>query len=396
MKVIGEKLKIARQIRNKTITELADNANISKQALSQFEKGESEPKTDTLFNLVKQLNFPLSFFTIPYKSQVVQGNTFFRSLRSTSNLARSNYLEKTKLLLGIYDFLISYLEMPELNLPNIDLSNGFLNEEDEYDFDLIAQEVREQWGLGNRPIWNMVDLLEQHGIIMSVLKEESDKIDAFTFTDYSTGQRRYCVMLENEKNSMARRNFSIAHELGHILLHSNINMDEQENNDESIIERQAHSFAASFLLPKDAFNKDLLFPRDYNSYIYLKDKWHVSMKAMFNRAKELGKITQEEYISLLKKYNYHLSKFNSDGERLEPLDDRINIDKPELFETALKTLFEAKVFDSYRNFAEKLVEIGCGVNMDILYNIMSLSENFFEKYVASPIVINLKNINKEG
>ena len=91
-----------------------------------------------------------------------------------------------------------------------------------------------------------------------------------------------------------------------------------------------------------------------------------------------------------------MSKFNSDGERLEPLDDRINIDKPELFETALKTLFEAKVFDSYRNFAEKLVEIGCGVNMDILYNIMSLSENFFEKYVTSPIVINLKNIIKEG
>ncbi len=400
MKIIGEKLKIARQIRNMTITDLAKSVSksvsISKQAISQFEKEESEPKTETLFLIAKALSFPLYFFVTPYKREITQENVFFRALRSTTELAKNNYIEKTKLLLNIYDYLSVYLDMPQLDLPKLDEKILSQNEYDEYNYDLITQAIRSAWSLGNRPIWNMVDLLEQHGIIMSVLKDESNKIDAFTFMDAIGNKKRFCVMLENEKNSMARRNFSIAHELGHIILHSNLHSDELESSMETQMEKQANRFAASFLLPAESFARDLKKPMDFQSYIYLKEKWHVSIKAMFSRAKDLGKISQEQYISLLKKYNYYISRINIDGEKLEPLDDEIPIDKPELFETALKILFEEKKFLDYRDFSDKLSKIGCGIDKNLIYQIMSLTDNFFDKYAtAETIILKLKTITNE-
>ena len=305
----------------------------------------------------------------------------------TKNIsAKNKYNEKTKLLLRIYDYFEQYLEMPELNLPDLKASIDLSS----FDYDAIANKVREVWGLNERPIWNMVDLLEQHGIVMSVLKDESEKIDAFTFVDRKNNKNRFCVMLENEKNSMARRNFSIAHELGHILLHSCFNLNEEEIEDSVIIEKEANCFAAAFLLPKDAFNASLKYPRSLDHYIDLKSKWHVSIKAMLNRAKELNRISQEEYISLIKKYNYRLSKISSKDDRMEPLDDVIPLEKPELFETALKTLFGAKVFKDYREFMQELTKLGCGVEEKILYDIMSLSDKFFDKYKTEPIVLNLK------
>ena len=385
MKVIGEKIRIARLIANKTITELADKINISKQAVSQFEHEEVVPKAETLFKISGILGFPVSFFTTPYYENLEQRNTFFRSLRSTSINAKNKYNEKTKLLLRIYDYFEQYLDMPELNIPELNINTDLNN----IDYDTIANEVRESWELNERPIWNMVDLLEQHGVVMSVLKDESEKIDAFTFVDKKNNRNRFCVMLENEKNSMARRNFSIAHELGHIILHSCLDFNEEEVENITI-EKDANCFAAAFLLPKNAFNKSLKFPRSLDHYIDLKSKWHVSIKAMLNRAKELNRITQEEYISLIKKYNYRLSKISNKDNRMEPLDDMIPLEKPELFEKALKTLFEEKIFKDYREFMQELTKLGCGVEEKILYDIMSLSDNFFDKYKTESIVLNLK------
>ena len=389
MKIIGDKVKVARQISSMTITDLSSKIDISKQAISQIEHEEIEPKTETLFKIANTLGFPVNFFTTPYYEKLDCFNTFFRALRSTSVLSKNKYNEKTKLLLLIYDFLEEFLDMPALDVPK---KQEFFDEtvDTELNYDLIASYVRDVWGLGRRPIWNMVDLLEQHGIIMSVLKDESDKIDAFTFVDNKNNTKRFCVKLEKKKNNMKRRNFSIAHELGHIILHSDI----QQTDDESISiteqEKQANNFAAAFLLPKDEFNAALKYPKRFEHYLELKSKWHVSIKAMLNRAKELERISQEEYISLIKKYNYYISRFNKDGERLEPLDNDIPLDKPELFETALKTLFRAEIFKDFRDFMEKLSQKGCSINEKILYDIMSLNEGFFDQYKTEPLIINLK------
>ena len=85
------------------------------------------------------------------------------------------------------------------------------------------------------------------------------------------------------------------------------------------LEKQANEFAASFLLPKEAFIKDLperyRYSLDY--YVRLKKKWNVSIMAMILRAHSLGYLTENQY-------SYLMRQMSTNGYRLEePLDTRI-------------------------------------------------------------------------
>ena len=58
----GERLKSARLYRGKTIKELADQTEISKQAISQFENGKATPSIETLLKIMNVLKFPREYF----------------------------------------------------------------------------------------------------------------------------------------------------------------------------------------------------------------------------------------------------------------------------------------------------------------------------------------------
>lgn len=385
MKIIGDKLRIARQLRNKTITQLAAEVEVSKQAISQFESELSEPKGETVIKICRSLDFPVYFFVKPFSDDVCVTNCFFRALNSTSALEKNSYFEKAKLVGKLYKFLDENLYLPKLNLPEYALPDSI---SDEF-IESLSLKVREYWGVSESPIWNVIALMEENGIILSILKDESKKIDGFTQVYKSDNDVQYCVILEDEKHSMPRRNFSAAHELGHILLHSNINYEELDVSDRANVERQANLFASSFLLPKTKFIKELNAPLNFDLYVTLKAKWHVSIKAMIMRAKELGLLDYYQSISLFKKYNYKITKSNKEGEKFEPLDDVIDFEKPELFETAFEMLLEDGEFD-YDSLMNTLSDRGLSFNDEFLYSILPFSENFFDKYKLSNRILDIR------
>lgn len=386
MKIVGEKLRIARQIRNKTITQLAKEVDVSKQAISQYESELIEPKGEILSKICNVLSFPLFFFIKPFKEEINVSNTFFRALNSTPALERNSYYEKAKLVSRIYNYLDDILILPKLNIPKFLISDNVTD----YEIEKLASSLRQYWGLGEDPIFDVVSLLERNGIIVSVLKSESKKIDGFTQVYNSNGKLRYCVILDDEKHSMARRNFSAAHELGHIILHSYINPEEFET-DRIKIEKQANHFASSFLLPKNSFKKDLSNPLDYELYVTLKLKWRVSIKAMIVRAKDLGLIDYYQYTSLFKKYNYKITNSNLPGEKYEPFDNdgKISFEQPELFETALELSLDNHK-TNYYYMQEQLKELGIALDDDFLCSILPIPDNFFEKYQVRDKVLKIK------
>lgn len=390
MKIIGEKLRIARQIRNKTITQLAKEVEISKQSISQFEAETAEPKGETIFKISRILDFPIQFFTIANKESICVSHTFFRALSSTSALEKNSYIEKTKLVTEIYDYLSEKLDLPQLNLYDLEIPDEINLES----MEKLAHQVRVNWGLGDGPIWNVIGLLEENGIIVSVLKNDSSKIDAFTQIDVVDSRQRFCVMLESEKKSMPRRNFSAAHELGHIILHSRVPMNELDGLERSELETQANLFASCFLLPKETFKNDLKYPDEYDFYIELKKKWHVSIKAMIFRAHKLELINYEQYVSLLKKYNYRMARDNVSGERLEPLDNDILIDKPQLFKLAFDMLFENKIItlDTMRG---EMANRGIALDEALICDVLPLDDNYFAKYRTNkePLILKIRPQN---
>ena len=58
----GDRLKSARIYRGKTISQIAEEIDVTKQAISQFEKGKSNPGFETLIKLTQNLGFPKEYF----------------------------------------------------------------------------------------------------------------------------------------------------------------------------------------------------------------------------------------------------------------------------------------------------------------------------------------------
>lgn len=371
----GQRLKIARIYRNMSITELAEKVGIRKQAISQFERGVSHPKPNTEFSIITVLNFPREFFYQKnYNTEV--NNTFFRALSSANALDKKTQEIKTKMVVQIYNFLCEYLDLPCLNLPNWNCEERNIEE--------IAIELRDYWNIDERPIPNMINLLENNGIIVSAFDVDSDKIDAFTQVHSFDNKNQFCIVVGNNKKSAVRRNFDMAHELGHIILHSNIdNLDELTNEQIKTMEDEANQFAAAFLLPKNAFYEDLKNPTDLREYITLKRKWNVSIAAMLIRAKVLGRITLRDYQSLMKSMSYR--KWRT----CEPLDDQLKVSVPTLFSSSLEVLFENKIMTP-KTFMNQLSQFGLAMRAEDVEKLLALPCHTLN--IVSNNTINIKPI----
>ena len=146
----GERLKSARLYRGKTITELADETEISKQAISQFENGKATPSIETLLKIMNVLKFPREYFR--QVDDDITVNTFFRALLTTSKKEQLVQVTRTRTLAKIYEFLEEYIDFPELKIPQIDIDN--------IDIESISLGLREYWGLGINPISNIVNVMD--------------------------------------------------------------------------------------------------------------------------------------------------------------------------------------------------------------------------------------------
>ncbi|MGG0506262.1 XRE family transcriptional regulator [Priestia megaterium] len=333
-----ERLKAARIYEGLTITDLANAINVSKQAISQFEHGKNQPSLETLLQLMKVLNFPREYFYGQDPHNVQIGSTFFRSSATTNKKVYNSQIEKMKLFSKIYSFLEEYIDFPDLNLPKIDEYKDDYTDEDIED---LAKLIREYWGLGDGPISNMIHVLEKNGLIVTSLSANQEKIDAFSQKQIVDGKERYFIVLGNDKKSAARRQFTAAHELGHLIMHTWVtDIEELSKEQYREIERQADYFAACLLLPRDSFMKDLYHYNRIEFYIELKKKWKVSMGAMIVRAYHLGVINYNQY-------QYLMRQMSSKGYRKsEPLDDLINVSRPTVLEKAIKLLLANDILTS--------------------------------------------------
>lgn len=356
----GERLKTARIFRNLTITQLSDMLVVSKQAISQYEKNQSIPKAEVLFRIVKSLDFPMAYFNND-DTDIVVDNTFFRALLSTRKLDLETQEVKAKYIALVYDFLESIFDFPKLNLfqgDGIDIA----------DPEVKASELRNYWGLEEQPISNVISLLEKNGVIVSNIRTSNDKIDAFSQLVRINGKKNFCVVLGSEKTSLVRRNFSAAHELGHIIMHSELSdIREFDKSEYRNIELEANQFAAAFLLPREAFSLDLVTPKDLDSYKYLKQKWKVSISAMVMRAKQLGLISSNDYQNMMRKIAYRKWRVT------EPYDEEWMPYEPKLFNKAINMLIDKNIMTGSQ-IVNKMSSYGISLNAKDIEDLLNLKQ----------------------
>ena len=323
----GKRFKAARLYRGYTLSDLAKELGISKQAISQYENNETQPETTNWFNIIKILGFPRDFFYEDTMPEVETFATHFRALTKTKKKDRDAQKKKGEYLAILYEYLSEFVNFPPFAINDV-IKQNIENPEE------LAIYVRNLLELGNKPIPDMVYLLEKLGIIVSALDLNILDIDAYTQKLKINDEFKYLVVLSNDKKSYVRRNFNCAHELGHILMHSWIEEMELESVSKqqfNELENQADCFAGAFLLPKDSFSKDVLRkPSNLDYYKELKLKWKVSIGAMLIRAKNLGILTPYQYQYLIRQYSAKHWRTN------EPYDDNLIMSVPMVLKSATR------------------------------------------------------------
>ena len=97
----------------------------------------------------------------------------------------------------------------------------------------------------------------------------------------------------NKYDSLARKRFTLAHELGHYILHRDRIIDTRHedyillrDNEFTPIEREANEFAAELLMPEKHFREYI--QKGITKFKDLADKFDVSVSAIKYRAYKLG------------------------------------------------------------------------------------------------------------
>jgi len=112
----------------------------------------------------------------------------------------------------------------------------------------VAQEERRRMGLGARPINDLTELLEEHGI-RAMHRSLPDDVSGMTLIEADDSP----LILVNQNHYVMRRRFSYAHEYAHVLLDRDLTgIVSRVQARSELMEVRANAFAAEFLLPEEA------------------------------------------------------------------------------------------------------------------------------------------------
>src|SRR5205085_4405757 len=228
-------------------------------------------------------------------------------LRSCSVVERRRMVSASIIIGRIVEFIDSHVELPEERVtPN--MSPHVQSVED---IEQAASKVRKDWELGLGPLSNLIYLLESKGVLVFRLLSDCKKVDAFSLWHRS----RPFIFLNTEKGSTSRSRYDAAHELGHLLMHTDFLPGDR------LQEEQANRFASAFLMPRESFllecPKRLVWPH----FFELKHRWKVSLAALVRRARDLNIISEDTY----RRANVQLNQKWGHSEPFEPEIERPTI-----------------------------------------------------------------------
>jgi Zn-dependent peptidase ImmA (M78 family)/DNA-binding XRE family transcriptional regulator len=282
----GARLKLARKMAGMSLQDLSDAlANkVTKQALSKYEQGEMNPTSAVLLAISQALKLKPDYFL--RKKSLEFGDIQFRKRAALSKKEEEAIVEKVR------DYVERYMELEEILNVQMSFENplqGFTISV-KADLELAAIKLRKDWDLGDKPIANIVEMLELKGIKV-VLIDDADGLDGLAvFT--STGIP--IIVVNKLDKSIERIRFTIIHELAHLLLNLSVLRDEHRQEEE-----WCHFFASCFLLPSHMLRR--MIGGGKRSYIYIneiisiKEYFGISIRAIVHRLRALEVITDTYY-----------------------------------------------------------------------------------------------------
>lgn len=294
--ITPSRLRLARSRRGLSLTRLAALSGISTRSLSAYESGDVTPSAGAIATLADHLEVNEDFFSREEVEMIGVDGVSFRKLSKTTAGQRDAALAGATMTLELADWLEQKYLLPS---PSID---GFVG----HDPETTAEMVRAAWLLGDRPIPNLLHLVEAHGVRVFSVTADTREIDAFSF--WRNGIP--FIFLSTTK-SAERQRFDLAHELGHLILHGDFAVSPQGRERES----EANAFAAAFLVPADGVLSQGMRGASVARILKCRSHWKVSAMALANRLHQVKLLTDWQYRSTcieLAQLGYRTSEPGSD------------------------------------------------------------------------------------
>lgn len=266
---------LARESRGLSQSELSSRLNISQGKLSKAEKGEQTISDLTLTDLARILSYPEQFFYQATPSAPVS-HYYYRKKITIPKKVMAKMESTIKIFRNNIDSLMEAVELPEYKILTFDPSEDLPDE--------IARKARYLLKIPDGPIENLTNILEKNGLLIVKTDLFNEKTDGLsTISDKGTH-----IIYLNKRMPNDRLRYSLAHELGHIIMHFDIPLDSEN------VEQEADRFASEFLMPEKDI-KNSLRNLNFNKLGDLKRYWKVSMRSLVRRARDLDLIDQQEY-----------------------------------------------------------------------------------------------------
>jgi Zn-dependent peptidase ImmA (M78 family)/transcriptional regulator with XRE-family HTH domain len=310
-----DRIKQARELSGFTQDELASLVGVKQAWIAKIENGRKAPSPELMSAIAHHVRQPLPFFTQESILELGDGTLLFRAKASISRKQEIEARRHAEIVLEMALRLsTTFNPIPVVITP--------LNEKPT----VAAQIIRKQLGFDDvSPIPHLIRAIEKGGVmVLSVPSLE----DRYAFAAWGGPAQRLPIIAISEGNSADRLRFSVAHELGHLVLHKSVSVTNKD------VENQAYVFGAELVAPEKGISRELMKEKiTLDRLGELKLRWGMSIQALLRRSFDLGITTERQY-------RYLLQQIGMRGWRTqEPVDYNIPIEKPRLLRQMAEHLY---------------------------------------------------------
>jgi Zn-dependent peptidase ImmA (M78 family)/transcriptional regulator with XRE-family HTH domain len=311
-------LRRARELRGLSANALAAKLGVSQSVIWQIEVGRLNASVDLTCRIAEALDVPPEFL-VRVPRFVNEGSlVLFRAYKSKLNKSDLTQVRQCA------SVLFEFVERLSNGLTRIDcqIPRSF-GEQPEF----AAERMRALLGYApGEPIGNLTRRLEKLGV--TILKAALPEDSVFGFSTWVNDKVPRPFFILNHHQTAYRLRWTIAHELGHIVLgheYGALPIGEAD--------KQADRFAGALLVPSETLAEDILAGASLSALSYLKKRYGVSIAALARRSYEMNLIEHHRYESL----NVQISRKH--WRKKEPGDDQAECEEPDLIQQLIKAKY---------------------------------------------------------
>ncbi|MGV2963299.1 spr1629 family repressor/antitoxin [Paenibacillus sp. AGC30] len=390
---VGENLTNLRIMHGYSRKQLSEQLGVTEQAVWQYENAYTSPKVPIVNELKRIFSVKSKYFYT--KDMLTQRNNAANI--DVMNIAyRSkvmNVISKTQTeakhveyLDTFINYITAQISLPTLNIIQLrEEAIEYMNHTDDdrtTQIHYVAHLARQRLNMEPSTNENLMFRIEKSGVYVFE-KAIGEEIDAYSLW---TRNDRPFIILGNIKRSAVRRNFDIAHELGHLLLHYRLEFVNLDRKEHKLIENEANLFAGAFLLPEEEFSSDMneiTYKTNPDQYLDLKNKWKTSLQVLGYRAAHLGMMEAKDH------RNFYAAMHRRGYLEKEPFDREIPLQKPMRIKTIIDLLSNKGLVD-----IRHMIEEDWKVETSFFHHMTGINTDFFNKYMTKKPQTSIQNVRE--